>query len=54
LEGTKEGFSTKLDSIQMGLWISRYGIISAIDTLCKIKCQKENTLIFGKPLALQV
>jgi hypothetical protein len=53
-ESVVEGFPTKLDSIQLGLWISRYGIISVKDTLCKIKYQKENTLNFGKPLLLDV
>jgi hypothetical protein len=28
-----EGFPTKLDSIQLGLWISRYGFISGKDAL---------------------
>jgi hypothetical protein len=52
LKGTAEGFPTKLDSIQLGIWITRYGFSSGNDTLCKIKCQKENTLIFDKPLIL--
>jgi hypothetical protein len=54
VKGVAEGFPTKLDSIQLGLWVSRYGIISVKDTLCKIKYQKENTLNFGKPLVLDV
>jgi hypothetical protein len=54
VKGVAEGFATKLDSIQLDLWISRYGIISVKDTLCKIKYQKENTLNFAKPLVLNV
>jgi hypothetical protein len=46
VKGVVEGFPTKLDLIQLGLWISRYGNISVKDTLCKIKYQKENTLNF--------
>jgi hypothetical protein len=52
VKGTAEGFSTKFDSIQLGLWISRYGIISVEDTLFKIKYQKEDTLNFWQTLVL--
>jgi hypothetical protein len=40
VKGVAEGFPRKFDSIELGLWISRYGFISVNDTLCKIKCQK--------------
>jgi hypothetical protein len=52
VKGVAEGFPTKLDLIQLYSWISRYGIISVNGTLCKIKCQKENNLKFGKPFVL--
>jgi hypothetical protein len=51
-KGTAEGFSKKIASIQLGLWISRYGIISVKDTLFKIKYQKEDTLNFWQKLVL--
>jgi hypothetical protein len=54
VKGVAEGFPTKLDSIQLDLWISRYGFISVKNTLYKIKCQKETTLIFWQTLVLHV
>jgi hypothetical protein len=52
MKGVAEGFPTKLDSIQLDLWTSRYGFISVKDTLCKINCQEETTLNFWQTLVL--
>jgi hypothetical protein len=51
VKGTTEGFSTKLDSIQLGLWISRYRFMFEKDTLSNIKCYKYSRYYFGKPVA---
>jgi hypothetical protein len=54
VKGVAENFPTKLDSIQLDLWISRYGFISVKDALCKINYQKETTLNFWQAPALHV
>jgi hypothetical protein len=54
MKGTTEGFSTNLDSTQLGLWISRYRFMFGKDTLSNIKCHKYSRYYFGKPVALHV